>query len=83
MQHRARILPVTSILCSCSTMAWAQWIAHPTPGIPRTSDGRADLNAPAPQTTDGRPDLSGMWGWQPGRYFGSLAQDLKPQEIKP
>jgi hypothetical protein len=83
MQHRARILPVTSILCSCSTMAWAQWIAHPTPGIPRTSDGRADLNAPAPQTTDGRPDLSGMWGWQPGRYFGSLAQGLKPQEIKP
>jgi len=24
-----------------------------------------------------------MWGWQAGRYFGSLTQDLTPEEIKP
>jgi hypothetical protein len=71
-----------SIVCGCSTAAWAQWIAYPTPGIPRTLDGRPDLNAPAPRTMDGRPDLSGMWGWQPGRFFGSIVQDLKPEEIK-
>lgn len=83
MQLRARILLVMSIVCGCSTVAWAQWIAHPTPGIPRTPDGAADFNAPAPQTPDGLPDLSGMWGWQPGRFFGSIAQDLKQEEIKP
>ena len=39
----------------------AQWITYPVPGIPRTKDGKPDLNAPAPKTPDGKPDLSGMW----------------------
>src|SRR5262249_32785144 len=39
----------------------AQWIQQPTPGIPRTSDGKPDLTAPAPRTRDGKPDLSGVW----------------------
>ena len=77
MQPRARILLVTSIVCGWFMVAGAQWIQLPTPGIPRTSEGGVDLNAPAPRTTDGRPDLSGMWGWQPGRFFGSLTQDLQ------
>lgn len=40
----------------------AQWINYPTPGTPRTRDGRADLRAPAPRARDGKPDLSGIWG---------------------
>jgi hypothetical protein len=39
----------------------AQWLDHPTPGLPRTADGKANLAAPAPRTTDGKPDLSGLW----------------------
>lgn len=39
----------------------AQWLNHPTPGIPRTRDGKPNLSAPAPHTRDGRPDLSGLW----------------------
>jgi hypothetical protein len=39
----------------------AQWLNYPTPGIPRTPDGRPDLSAPAPRTPDGKPDLSGLW----------------------
>jgi hypothetical protein len=39
----------------------AQWLNYPTPGIPRTPDGKPDLNAPAPRTPDGKPDLSGLW----------------------
>jgi hypothetical protein len=85
MPNAARHLVVLVTLAA--TLAWrpasAQWIDHPTPGIPRTADGRADLSAPAPRTADGTPDLSGMWGWQPGRYFGGLPQDLKLEEIKP
>src|SRR5438876_11349958 len=39
----------------------AQWLNHPTPDIPRTSDGKPDLAAPAPRGADGHPDLSGPW----------------------
>jgi hypothetical protein len=41
--------------------AYAQWLKYPTPGIPRTADGKADLNAPAPKAPDGKPDLTGLW----------------------
>src|SRR5262245_20924115 len=41
--------------------ASAQWLKHPTPGIPRTADGKPDLNAPVPKGPDGKPDLTGLW----------------------
>jgi hypothetical protein len=44
-----------------STGAYAQWLDFPTPGIPRTPDGKPNLSAPAPRTADGKPDLSGVW----------------------
>jgi hypothetical protein len=52
------------------TTVSAQWIDYPTPGIPRTPDGKPNLAAPAPKTADGKPDLSGLW--EPGSG-GSLA----------
>jgi hypothetical protein len=39
----------------------AQWLSRPTPGIPRTADGKANLAASAPKTADGKPDLAGLW----------------------
>jgi hypothetical protein len=39
----------------------AQWLGYPTPGIPRTADGKPNLSAPAPKAVDGHPDLSGVW----------------------
>jgi hypothetical protein len=39
----------------------AQWLKYPAAGIPRTSDGKPNLNAPTPRTPDGKPDLSGIW----------------------
>lgn len=38
----------------------AQWLHYPTPGVPRTRDGKPNLTAPAPRL-NGKPDLSGMW----------------------
>ena len=42
-----------------STPLVAQWLNQPTPGIPRTPDGKPNLSAPTPRTPDGEPDLSG------------------------
>jgi len=39
----------------------AQWPSFPTPGVPRTPDGKPILTGPAPRTADGKPDLSGLW----------------------
>jgi len=50
----------------CLTMIWtisasAQWLNYPTPGIPRTPDGKPNLSAAVPKTLEGKPDLSGLW----------------------
>jgi hypothetical protein len=58
----------------------AQWINYPTPGIPRTADGKPDLAAPAPRTTDGKPDLSGLWQPASGGadpQFADIAKEVK------
>ena len=44
-----------------SATAHAQWLNFPTPGTPRTRDGKPNLAAPAPRSADGKPDLSGVW----------------------
>jgi hypothetical protein len=49
------------VAAACAAPAAAQWIDHPTPGIPRTRDGKPNLAAPAPRTADRKPDLSGLW----------------------
>jgi hypothetical protein len=59
--------------------ASAQWLHYPTPGIPRTPDGKADLSAPAPRTPDGKPDLSGIWRGPEDKWFrdlGSAGADI-------
>jgi hypothetical protein len=40
---------------------FAQWPSYPTPGVPRTPDGKPNLSAPTPKTPDGKPDLTGIW----------------------
>src|SRR6202050_775256 len=49
-----------------AVMLWAacasgQWLVCPTPGLPRTADGKPNLAAPVPKAADGKPDLSGLW----------------------
>ena len=61
----------------------AQWLNHPTPGIPRTPDGKPNLSAPAPRAPDGKPDLSGLWNKISPKYSRNIAADLKPEDIRP
>jgi hypothetical protein len=60
--------------------ASAQWLKYPTPGMPRTPDGKPNLSAPAPRTADGKPKLAGLWITQ-GIYIGDITKDLKPGEV--
>jgi len=57
----ARTIAVVVSLVPGACPADAQWLNHPTPDIPRTSDGKPNLAAPAPRGGDGHPDFSGVW----------------------
>jgi hypothetical protein len=62
----------------------AQWLNLPTPGLPRTANGKPNLAAPAPQTADGKPDLSGLWMLNAGPgHIANITADLKAGEIQP
>ena len=65
MNHKGLIAAVIVVVSSAS-IANAQWVHYPTAGIPRTSDGKPNLNAPAPKTADGKTDVSGIWLHLPG-----------------
>jgi hypothetical protein len=71
------------VLSVLATPLSAQWLKHPTAGIPRTPDGKPNLTAPAPRTADGKPDLSGLWQRISPKYRRNIAADLEPEEIQP
>lgn len=42
----------------------AQWPPSPTPAVPKTADGKPNMEGPVPRTADGKPDLSGIWDFR-------------------
>jgi hypothetical protein len=59
MQIPVQRLPLMfALLAACAP---AQWLNYPSPGTPRTSDGKPNLTAPAPRAANRKPDLSGVW----------------------
>src|SRR5262245_48706693 len=76
------ILPVLLVACA-AVPASAQWLHEPTRGVPRRSDGKVDMTAPAPRTAEGRPDLSGLWAKIPSSSIVDVTQDLDPTDVKP
>ena len=69
------------LLTAFGTTVAAQWLNYPTPGIPRTTDGKPNLTAPAPHTADGKPDLTGVWmhevttAEEMKRLYGKIIED--------
>lgn len=59
----------------------AQWLSHPTAGIPRLANGKVDLSAPVPRSADGKPSLDGLWRPNPGTV-GDIARN-KPAGFVP
>ena len=60
----------------------AQWPSYPWKNVPRTADGKVDLNAPPRRLPDGRIDLSGFWmPTNPVKHLLNLAADLKPGDV--
>jgi hypothetical protein len=78
---------VAAVALLVTVSAHAQWLNTPTPGIPRSPDGKANLAAPAPRSPDGKPDLSGLWatpclGCGPTRrQFFDISLNMKPGEM--
>src|SRR5207247_4420945 len=82
MNRHRTVLATFTALVLLSGATQAQWVNHPTPGIPRLPDGKPNLSAPAPRLPDGHPDLSGIWDVGNMLYFHDLARGLKPGEVK-
>src|SRR3984885_14958689 len=63
---KSRFLPniaLAALFATAFTSALAQWPDYPTPGVPKTADGKPNLTGPVPRTADNHPDLSGIWDY--------------------
>lgn len=78
MRTKWRLISATAVIWGAlAGIASAQWLDYPTPGVPRTPDGKTDMSAPAPRAADGRPDLSGMYGWETRANCGARCNDTQ------
>ncbi len=63
--RKAACAAFAAMVAAWSPHLLAQWPRYSMRNIPKTADGKPDLNAPAPRTPEGKPDLSGTWDTVP------------------
>jgi len=72
------------IFAGALACAHGQWLKYPSPGTPRTRDGKPNLSARAPRASKGKPDLSGLWQAEPAppgeiqRLLGDVSFTVVP-----
>jgi hypothetical protein len=85
MSHLRLFVAFVLLSTGASTGADAQWLNYPTPGTPRTKDGKPNLTAPVPRAANGKPDLSGVWRVPPtplAEWKGILGGESVDAQIK-
>ena len=82
---RPLLLAFTAFAILTAATSYAQWPRIASPKLPRTPDGKVNLQAPTPRAADGHPDLSGLWEMYPEvgmpKLLLNLAADLKPGDV--
>jgi len=74
----SRSLGLLPILVLTPAVLFGQWPAYPSPGVPKTADGKPNLTGPVPRSADGKPDLSGIW-----QYMRPPSAPAPPAEPPP
>ena len=72
---------VLAALVTSAPVLAQNWIKVPPPMVPRTTDGKPDLQAPAPRTTDGKPDLTGPWSSKDNAFLRDIARGMNPDAV--
>jgi len=75
------MLLISVVIVLATAVADAQWDPFPVKNMPRTADGKVDMNA-QPRRIDGKVDFSGFWMPSDNvRHLINLASDMKPEDI--
>jgi hypothetical protein len=72
-----------AFVCALSAGALAQWPSYLRKDIPRTSDGKPNLDAPPPRLPNGTIDFSGTWESRippSGRLGGPMVPNIAPAD---
>ena len=72
MNILTRTTAAFAVAAAISVSLHAQWPSYPTPGVPRTPDGKPILDGPTPRTPDGKVDFSGIWELRFGGGGGGI-----------